>query len=327
MSINQDELPLPWNFALLAVVPGFMAMLGLIRFDYSGWMLVGLILLTSFMVCAILWNNRKIPAWSLMAAGILASFGLMIASGVIGGLTSILVGKSANLLVVLLLLIFLVTLLGIFLRRQRVSLFILLLFIVIVVLQLTIRLKYFVLFGVSWSVAGEWLSISLYAIVITLLLPVALGLPLVRHYGSLALLFTIGMIYMGFQILIDVNHKVSDQIGGTAGFYAYKALIPMIFTIFAPLWFLRASSPRRRMGGVLALVGLAVILNLVIVGLSYHGDLPQIIWISFIPYTISVLITLALANLLYSQRGNHRKQTGIKTPHGENAPPSTAVVE
>ena len=45
---------------------------------------------------------------------------------------------------------------------------------------------------------------------------------------------------------------------------------------------------------------LAVILDLVIVGLAY-GDLPLFIWISFIPYTISVLLTLALAYRLYRE--------------------------
>ena len=43
-----------------------------------------------------------------------------------------------------------------------------------------------------------------------------------------------------------------------------------------------------------------MILDLVIVGLAY-GDLPLFIWISFIPYTISVLLTLALAYLLYRE--------------------------
>ena len=136
---------------------------------------------------------------------------------------------------------------------------------------------------------------------IALLLPVALGLCLAQRYGLPTMLFVIGMIYVGFQILIDVNYKVSDQIGGTLGFVAYKALIPLLFTVIAPLWFLRARSSRSRVGGVLALVGLAVILDLVVVGLSYGGDLPLIIWISFIPYTISVLLTLALAYLLYRE--------------------------
>jgi len=299
--MSQEELPLSWNMALLAIIPGLLATVGLVSTDFSAWMLVGLILLAAFLVSAYWWNNRQLPAWSLMAAGMLASVGLTIASGMISGLAALLVGKSANVLVLLVLCATLVALLGFSMRARRVSLLVWVLFAVVVVCQLGVRVKYFVLFGVSWSVAGQWLNISLYAVVIALLLPVALGLCLAQRYGLSTMLFVIGMIYVGFQILIDVNHKVSDQIGGTLGFVAYKALIPLLFTVIAPLWFLRARSPRSRVGGVLALVGLAVILDLVVVGLSYGGDLPLIIWISFIPYTISVLLTLALAYLLYRE--------------------------
>jgi len=54
----------------------------------------------------------------------------------------------------------------------------------------------------------------------------------------------------------------------------------------------------------LALSGLAVMLDLVIVGWSYGGELPLMIWISFIPYTASVLLTLASAHLLYRGAGD-----------------------
>jgi hypothetical protein len=299
--MSQEELPLSWNMALLAIIPGLLATVGLVSADFSAWMLVGLVLLAAFLVSAYWWNNRQLPAWSLMAAGMLASVGLTIASGVIGGLAAILMGESANVLVLLLLLATLVALLGFSVRARRVPLLAWVLFAVVVVCQLVVRVKYFVLFGVSWSVAGQWLNISLYAVVIALLLPVALGLCLAQRYGLSTMLFVIGMIYVGFQILIDVNYKVSDQIGGTLGFVAYNALIPLLFTVLAPLWFLRARSSRSRVRGVLALVGLAVILDLVVVGLSYSGDLPLIIWISFIPYTISVLLTLALSYLLYRE--------------------------
>ena len=299
--MSQKELPLSCNAALLAIIPGLFATVGLVSADFSAWMLVGLILLVAFLVSAYWWNNRQLPAWSLMAAGMLASVGLTIASGVIGGLAAILAGESANVLVLLVLLATLVALMGFSVRARRVPLLVWVLFAAVVVCQLAVRVKYFALFGVSWSVAGQWLNISLYAVVIALLLPVALGLCLARRYGLPTMLFVIGMIYAGFQILIDVNSKVSDQIGGTFGFVAYKALIPLLFTVIAPLWFLRARSSRSRVGGVLAPVGLAVILDLVVVGLSYGGDLPLVIWISFIPYTISVLLTLALAYLLYRE--------------------------
>jgi hypothetical protein len=57
------------------------------------------------------------------------------------------------------------------------------------------------------------------------------------------------------------------------------------------------------MAGTLSLVGLAVLTNLLVVGISYAGQLPVVTWISFIPYTASILLTLVLAYLLYGTHG------------------------
>ena len=297
-----DETPLPWKKALLAVIPGFLATLGLIRSDFSIWMPVGAILLAGYLILAYLWNQKQFPAWSLMAAGMLTSLCLTVTSGVLGGIASLLAGQSANLLVLPLFLAVLIILLILFLQGRCISALDWTLFGIIIIFQLAVRIKYFFLFGLSWSIAGQWLSISLYAVVVALLFPLILGLRLARKYGPPALLFTVGMIFMSFQILIDVNHKVSDQIGGTAEFFVYQALIPLFFTVFAPLWFMRARSSQNRIIGMSVITGLAVILDLVVVGLSYQGTLPMMIWISFIPYTASVLLTLILAFRLYQNR-------------------------
>ena len=180
------------------------------------------------------------------------------------------------------------------------------LIVLIVACQLAVRVKYFTLFGLSWSTTGDWLSISLYSAVTGLLLPVAFGLFPARKHGLLALLFAIGMIYMGIQLLIDVNQKVSAVLENGPGLLAYKAMTPFLFTVLAPLWFLRARSSRSRIIGLLVISGVALVFNLSVVGVSY-GDLPLIIWGSFIPYTASVLLTLFLAYSLYDNR--HVSQT------------------
>jgi len=297
--MSQDELPYPWNKALLSISPGLLAAAGLVSADFSSRMLSGTLLLAAFLISAYWWNRRQLPAWSLMAAGMLASIGITMATGVIGGLAAILADGSARGLVLLVLLAAWVVLLWTSLRGRRVSPLVWILLAVIVLCQLAVRLKYFVLFGISWPVAGQWLNISLYAVVIALLLPFALGMLLATRHGRLATLFVVGMLYMSFQLLVDVNHKVSDQMGGTIGFTVYQIVIPLFFTVAAPLWFVRARSWRSRVSGMLALEGLTIILDLVVVGLSYDGALPAIIWISFIPYTISVLLTLGLTTLLY----------------------------
>jgi hypothetical protein len=304
IKMDQDKLPLPWHRALLAMVPGLVATVGWVGTDFSAKMFAGSTLLAVFLGSAYWRNDRRLPAWSLVGAGMLASVVLTVVSGLIGGLAAMVAGASANTVVLVVLLGALAALLGTSAGERRAPPLVWVLLAVVVVCQLGVRCKYFLSFGVSWPVAGQWLTISLYAAVVALLLPVALGYRLARRYGSLATLFVIGMVYGGFQVLVDVNSKVSDQIGGTLGFAAYEALIPLMLTVAAPLWFLRARSSRSRLGGVLALSGLAVMIDLVVVGWSYRGELPPIIWISFVPYTISVLLTLTSAHLLYEKRAS-----------------------
>ncbi len=261
-------------------------------------MLVGVLLLAAYLTFAYFWGGRQLPGWSLMAVGMLTSMGLTVASGVLGGLASTLVGLSANVFVLLILLVTLVAILIFQMQGRPNSWRVWMLIVLIIACQLAVRVKYFTLFGLSWSTAADWLSISLYSAVTGLLLPVAFGLYPARQHGLLAMLFAIGMIYMGIQLLIDVNQKVSAVMGDNPGFLTYKAMTPFLFTVLAPLWFLRARSNRSRLMGLLLFSGLAVAFNLSVVGVSY-SDLPLIIWGSFIPYTASVLLTLALAYLLY----------------------------
>lgn len=296
-----EQFPWSWEKVVLGLFPGFLATLGFIRFDFSVEALVGLVLLVVFLLQAFWRNKRRLPAWSLIALGMLASVILTMVTGVLAGVSALLVGESANAVVLLVLLMALIFLLRILLREKRVTRLAWVLSLFVVVCQLAVRLKFFVILGISWSVVGQWFMISLFAAVTALLLPVALGWFLAESFGPARILFVLGMVFIGFQVLIDVNEKVSYQMGDSLEFIAYKVLIPLIFTVFAPLWFMRGQTPQVRIAGVLGLVGLAVVLDLVIVGLSYRGELPFMIWMSFIPYTLSVVLTLILANVLYRE--------------------------
>ncbi|MGD8596028.1 MAG: hypothetical protein PVJ26_03310 [Anaerolineae bacterium] len=299
----EQELPLPWKRSVIAVIPGLLATMGWISTGFSARMLAGLVGLVLFLLSAYWWNKKRLPGWSLMAVGMLASIGLVIASGVIGGLLALTVGVNSNLLVLLAFLVISVTLLRMLLKGRQVSPQIWGLFSLVVLCQLAVRIKYFTLFGISWSVTAQWLIISLYAAMVGLLLPVIFGLFLSQRYGLQTMLFVIGMIYTSYQILIDVNLKVSDQIGHTGTYVVYQAFIPFLITVLAPLWYMRARAFCARIAGTLSLVGLAVFINLLVVGISYAGQLPVVIWISFIPYTASILLTLVLAYLLYGTHG------------------------
>ncbi len=289
-----QPLPLPWKTALLAVLPGLIATLGLIRADFSIWMLTGLGLLTTYLVIAYFSNQRQLPPWSFMALGMLCSIGVTILCGVLGGIVALLAGQSAQLIILSGLAIALLIFWRLFWQGRPVPARIWLLLALIFTCQLAVRIKYFVFVGVSCQVAGEWLSISFYAALVGLVLPAIVSAWLTQRSGPAANLFVFGGIYLGFQLLIDINNKVSAQIDENLAFGIYQMFLPVIFTIAAPLWFVRAPAPYR-LGGLLLLSGLAMIINLVIVGLAY-GNLPLIIWVSFIPYTISVLATLILAN-------------------------------
>lgn len=288
---------LTWKMTLLAVAPGLLAMLGWVKTDFSEQMLLAAALLGLYLGGAYLVSGRCLPPWSLMAAGMLTAMGVTILSGVIGGVLALLTGAPGNAFVWAIFLAGGLALLRLWGPVPRLAW----LFLAgVIACQMLVRIKYFVFFGLSWPVAGQWLNISLYAATLALLLPVAIGLYPARRYGPAALLFVIGMIYTSFQLLIDVNQKVSGQIGAGLGLALYRAFIPLLFTVVAPAWFVRASTARSRTLGLLAWVGASVLLDLIIVGLSYNGELPEIIWISFIPYTLSVLLTLLAALRLYS---------------------------
>ena len=259
--LGREELPLSWKYALLAVLPGLLATEGLTYIDFSTKMLAGAVLLAAYLTFAYFWDGRRFPGWSLMAAGMLTSMGLTVVSGVLGGLASTLVGLSANIIVLLMLLVTLVAIFIFQMQGQPISWRVWMLIMLIMACQLVVRVKYFTLFGQSWSTAGDWLSISLYSAVTGLLLPVVFGLFPARKHGLLALLFAIGMIYMGIQLLIDVNQKVSAVLENGPGLLAYKAMTPLLFTVLAPLWFLRARSSRSRIIGLLVISGVATCLQ------------------------------------------------------------------
>jgi hypothetical protein len=292
-----NKIPTTSKIVALAITPGLLAVIGFTTFDFSPKMLICIGLLVLYVLSAFLWNKKQLPSWCLMAVGILVSFGLFILVGIIGGLISILAGKMVDVSLAIFLWVTLFVLLITFFRKQTVPRNTLLLISLITFFQLLMRVKYFILFGVSWNIAIEWFAVSMYSSAIALLLPIIIALPLIRKHGKWSILYGIGSVFMGFQQLIDIYQKVSDQIGGTFWFFAYKLIIPLLFIVLATLWFFLVKKDRFRFTGLLIWVGFAVTTDIVIVGISYQ-ELPLIIWLSSIPYTLSVLLTLMLINQL-----------------------------
>jgi len=303
--VSRVALPYSWPKTLLAVIHALLATIGFVNTGFDAWMFAGVLLLSVYLVGAYVWNKEKLPGWSLIAAGFLTAFSLTIVSGLIGGVMAIVVDKGANSIVLLIFAIWFVALLFTSLRGRPQRPLVWILLALIILCQLAVRLDLFDQYGLSWPVVGEWLNVSLYSAVIALLIPLGLGLCLSPRYGRIAILFVLGMVYLGFHILLDVNAKVSDQTGGTFWFSVYQAMIPFLFTVIAPFLFLRARETVGRLFGLLSPVAFAVILDLLVVGWSYDGALPRIIWLTFIPYTASILLTLVLAYLLIGQGRGH----------------------
>jgi hypothetical protein len=288
-------MPLPWKPTILALLPGVAATLGLIRSDYSEWMFFGALLLLAFVAGAYIGNNKQLPDWSLLAAGILSAQGLSFVAGMIGGLAALIVGASNQELVMVILLAAFVILWAP--RRQPPLPGYANLFVVLIILcHLIVRLKYFGLYGFSQEVALQWFSISMYAALNALLLPIAITRLFAPLHGHFAILFMLGMFYGNFQLLIDVNNVVSGVLENTIWMNLYRLLIPFLLTLGAPLWLVRTASASRRRVGLLTIIGLALVINFGVVGWSYQGALPLGIWLSFIPYTLGVLLAFILAD-------------------------------
>jgi len=275
----------------------------LVSLDFSAWTLAGMALLIALVAAAWIRNNGQLPAWSLLALGFLAYTGLVAVFGVLGGLVA-LATSAAGPDPLLFILFFvpwtaLIALAIVFLRGQHIPSLLWILFGLIIVSSLLVRVKYFALYGISWSATRGMMRVSLWSAGI-LLLPVAIGLRLARRHGAHTVLFVVGTTFLWFQSLINHDHRLDLYMDNSVLFTAFIILLPLLFTVIAPLCFLLAGSARGRIWGLLVPVGLAVVVCMVVTGLV-RGDFTLIIWLGAIPYTLSILLNLALAYLLYRQ--------------------------
>jgi hypothetical protein len=321
MSSNSDRFPNPNNRILFAVTPGLLATLGLINGNSSFWTLLGVILLLLFVAVAWLKNNRRLPGWSLMAIGLLLGIAQPVVLGIIGVLVALVTGtppSPASSPFVLALPWIGIAVLSLYLKQDRkASSRTWLLAAVIVLCCILVRVKYFILLGVSWSILWEMLGVSLWSAG-TLLLPIIAVGPLARRYGAPTSLFAVGAIFAWYQVLIDNAYKVSGNIGSSELFWVYLIVVRFLFIVIGPWLFLRAKGTRRQLFGLIGSICASVAINIMISGIV-RGDFTLIIWLTAIPYTISIGLSLALAYWLYWSAGNSKNNTSIKQPANTGA--------
>jgi hypothetical protein len=314
MPSNSNPLPISSRHVLLALTPGFLATLGLVNRNPSIWTLPGCILYLLFIAAAWMLNNRQLPGWSLMAVGILLGIAQPVVLGFLGVLVALMTGTPPSpTLSPFVLAIPWIGVAAVFLFLKQDSRHVLrtgLLVAAIVLCSILVRVKYFVLFGVTWSVLWEMLGVSLWSAG-TLLFPIiAIGL-LARRYGVQAILCAAGATLVWFQVLIDNAYKVSANIGSPELFGVYLLVVRLLFIVIGPWLFLRARGTCGQLSGLIGAVSASVVINIVISGIV-RGDFTLIIWLSAIPYTISIGLSLVLAYWLYGSAGNSQNNISIQ---------------
>jgi hypothetical protein len=281
-----------------------LATFGLLNVDLSMQTLIGATVLVLYTVAAWFQNGRRLPGWSLLGVGMLFGLGLPVVLALAALPVALATGTEptpSSSPFTLAIPWVLLALLVLCLRRDvRFSPGVGLLAVGTILCSVLVRVKYFVLYGVSWAIAGEMLGVSLWAAG-TLLLPAVVAGLLGRRYGLLAVLFAVGGAYVWYQVLLDNAQRVSAGITDPALYLVYVVATQLPFVVIGPWWFLRARGLRGRLWGLLISVCAAVSANILISGLV-RRDFSPVIWLSAIPYTVSIALSIALAYALCQSR-------------------------
>jgi hypothetical protein len=301
MILNRTVDPVSWGKVALVVVPGIL--FGISRVINPVGTPAGLsFLLVAILAIGVLVVQRRLPIWGLLALGLLTSWALQWISFLVPGeLTSglfrinlpaandlgyhLMVSTDIQQLIIAVpIWLVIIWLLLKYYRFWRYAAWaILLLGLVIVGASILINV-----------------NILLYAGLV--LLPVALGFPLSRQFGSLASLFVLGVF--SYLVLFDSDYY-SGYILITQPFYPLY-VIPLVWMLVsvAPLLLLRAQTLRGRAIGLLAPVLVWGTARLAVPLLARPGFHPLSVWLGDALLSVFVLFILALTFYLYSQSGN-----------------------
>lgn len=256
-------------------------------------------------------SNKQLPDWSLMAGGILLGIAQPIILSTLGIFTALISGTTPSPTaspIVLALPWIGIALILFYLRHNGRSVSKVVLWAgIITICCLLVRVKYFVLYGISWSILWKMLGISLWAAG-TLLLPTMIVGLLPRRFGAFTILFAIGATFSWYEVLIDNGFKVSISIGSQGALWVYLFVVRSLFIIIGPWLFLCLKDLRRKLMGLISSICASVVINIVISGVV-RGDFTLVIWLSAIPYTICVGLSPVLAYRMYRSANDIRKET------------------
>jgi hypothetical protein len=312
MLFNRAVAPVSWGNVALIVLPGIL--FGLSRvISPLGWPAGLSFLLVAILAIGVLIARKRLPIWGLLALGLLASrvlqwISLVFPGGLARGLQRIgppaarALGThlifSPNLQHWIISIPIWLAILGLLWKYRQVW-----------------RSAAWAVLLSGLSIIGASLlidaSILLYAGLV--LLPVAMGLPLSRQYGSLAALFVVGAF--SSLVLFDSDYYSGPVLQPLPLYPLY--VIPLIWMLVsvAPLLLLRAQTRRGRAIGLLAPALVWGTARIVVPWLFRPDFHPFSVWLGDALLSAFVLFVLALAFYLYSQSGN-------PTPPAKDVPAS-----
>lgn len=297
--------------------------MGLLDQSYGLRDFVGLAILVTFITAGWVWNNHRLPWWSLMAVGMLAFSALIEVMSLLGelfalGLTVLQASRNLTLLLLLFPWGGLVGLLWAARRRQRLARRLWPWVVGAAVSSLLIEVQPINLQQLSWAavfqviIIGGWVSG-------VALLGVTLGLWAARRFGRLAMLFALGMIYLTFQHLLtplQANPAAGDALLLILG----QSAVPLLFIVLAPLAYLCQGSSSRQIVELGALVGLAVVIDRVLDGLA-RQNLMWLTGLRSLPILVSVLLLIGYADALYTTQAPPDLSAN-ETPLADQAAPA-----
>jgi len=301
MILNRIVAPVSWGKVALVVVPGLL--FGLSRVISPLEWSAGLsFLLVAILAIGVLVVQRRLPIWGLLALGLLTAWALqrisfLLPGALTRGLFRINLPAADELAKRLLV-------------SPNLQQLIIAVPIWLVIIWLLWKYHRFwrsatwaiLLLGLAIVGASILIDVNVLLYAGLVLLPVALGLPLARPYGSLAALFVVGAF--STLVLFDSDYY-SGSIINTQPFYPLY-VIPLVWMLVsvAPLLLLRAQTLRGRAIGLLApalVWGTARIAVPLLIHPDFH---PRSIWLGEALLSAFILFLLALTFYLYSQSGN-----------------------
>jgi hypothetical protein len=260
MDTAHPVCPLPWWQVALVILPGVVVLPTLPTGDGTGYVFAAIVLV--MLIAGVVWQREgQLPSWALLLLGIELVAGAGMLSAAVGSLFP---GRPTLGAVLLGLLIAVLLTSGLIVAVRHLRAHPLPPAIRwLLPLMLGLALAGGVLTGLMSLLAGSdpfdpaaisaLLMMGLWhvGLTIVMLVPVALGLPLARRYGLLALLFVVGCLYPIYYVVLDPNYGLSIWTDRTLIIWIVELAAPALMLVVGPLWMLRAASMRGRVLGLL----------------------------------------------------------------------------